>query len=349
MPETYRLLGGPGSPYSMKLRAILRYRRLPHVWLVPNGYLSSGGELRDAGKSMIPVLQYPDGSYWADSTPLAYALEARHPAQRSIIPPDSGQAFISHLIEDFADELLVAAMFDLRWGSGLDQRFCAVRQLSGWMSPVANDLLEKRVAQFTERQSTQQAKLAQGDNHSILIGLYRQVLVLIEGMLEQTAFLFGGRPSLGDFGLYGPLVQCAADPSASAIMRQDAIRTFQWTQLLDDASGIEGEWLAPEDNNQVVEGLLKLIGRVYLPFLLGHARGVVESSDTFTVQIGDLIWKGYPKPYRLNCLIWLRRELADMPVSARERIRALLERHDCWDALQPDALNEADVPAMLPV
>jgi glutathione S-transferase len=349
MPETYRLLGGPGSPYSMKLRAILRYRRLPHVWLIPNGYLSSGGELKEAGKSMIPVLQYPDGSYWADSTPLAYALEARHPANRSIMPPDPGQAFISHLIEDFADELLVAAMFDMRWGPDLDQRFCAVRQLSGWMSPVANDLLLSRVAQFTQRQSTQRAKLVQGDNHGILIELYNKVLALVEGMLEHTAFLFGGRPSLGDFGLYGQLVQCAIDPSASAIMRRDAIRTFQWTQLLDDASGVEGEWLAPEDCGHALEGLLELIGSMYLPFLWAHAQGVVAGSDKFSVPIGDLTWKGSPKPYKLSCLIWLRRELADMPVTARERIRPMLERHGCWDALQPDALNEADVPAMHPV
>ena len=107
MPEHYRLLGGPGSPYSLKLRAILRYRQLPHRWIVPRGYLATEGELARAGKQIIPVLQYPDGSYWADSTPLAYALEVRHPGQRSIIPGDPGMAFLSHLIEDLADEVLL--------------------------------------------------------------------------------------------------------------------------------------------------------------------------------------------------------------------------------------------------
>ena len=165
MPEHYRLLGGPGSPYSLKLRAILRYRQLPHRWIVPRGYLATEGELARAGKQIIPVLQYPDGSYWADSTPLAYALEVRHPGQRSIIPGDPGMAFLSHLIEDLADEVLPVALFDMRWGSEEDLTFCARRQISGWLSPMPASEFDPLVAKFIERQVANRALWVAADNH----------------------------------------------------------------------------------------------------------------------------------------------------------------------------------------
>ena len=47
------------------------------------------------------------------------------------------------------------------------------------------------------------------DNHNILMQAYVGTLDILEEMLESSPFLLGTRPSLGDFGLYGQLGQCA--------------------------------------------------------------------------------------------------------------------------------------------
>src|ERR1700732_56500 len=97
----YRLIGSPATPYANKLPALLRYRRIPFDWVIKARALrKQAGHLRP---NLIPVLQYPDGSFRGETTTLAYDLEARHP-DRSVIPDDKAIAFVCDLLEDLADE-----------------------------------------------------------------------------------------------------------------------------------------------------------------------------------------------------------------------------------------------------
>ncbi len=52
------VIGGAfSSPYSLKMRAVLRYRRIPHRWVLRN---SRWDDLPDPPVPVIPVLAFPD-------------------------------------------------------------------------------------------------------------------------------------------------------------------------------------------------------------------------------------------------------------------------------------------------
>ena len=87
-----KIVGAPGSPYSRKLRAVLRYRRIPHHWVVRG----SRADL-DTPKTpvaLMPVLVFPGqgGSpdeAFIDSTPLIRRLEKSEPLHRDQLIFDS--------------------------------------------------------------------------------------------------------------------------------------------------------------------------------------------------------------------------------------------------------------------
>ncbi len=73
-----RIVGVPGSPYSRKLRAVLRYRRIAHAWVHVNS--PEQRALPRPRVELLPqlIMPGPDGTPQAlvDSSPLIRRLEA---------------------------------------------------------------------------------------------------------------------------------------------------------------------------------------------------------------------------------------------------------------------------------
>ena len=335
--QPYRILGGPGSPYSLKMRALMRYRRLPYTWAVPQGFPGRAPELLAAGKGIIPVVQSPEGDYWADSTPMILELERRYPGARSVLPDNPTDRFLARLIEDFADEWMVLILFDYRWAAEVDQDFCSRRQLASWIGAMPRAEFTAIVDQFTDRQTQLLAKM--GDrkiNRPLLQSTYLEILHAMEEQQNVSRFLFGSRPSIADFGLYAPLSQAAIDPSPSAVMRREAVRTFQWVHDMDDLSGIEGAWRDParEPLSPAILDFLAMAGDFYLPFMSANAAAVRAGEATVSTELRGMPMVARANRYKLRCMTTLKLALSQAMNEGAEGLEELLRDYGCWDALQ---------------
>lgn len=346
MPQRYRVIGNNGSPYSMKLRAIMRYRRLPFDWI----YRTQDARDGLAGKikvGLIPVLHIPDEDrYLIDSTPIAYELERRH-AERSILPANAGLAFLCHLIEDMADEWLTKAMFLYRWELPEDQEYSARWIISDSRPDLEGAQFEAAVAAIRDRQVGRMALVGcTAANAPVIKESYWRLAEALNGFLRVNRYLFGSRPSLADFGLFGQLKTLATDQTPMTEMRRRAVYLEHWLRQADDLSGVEGEWIADAESlPEPVRQLLALAGEVYMPFLQANADSMAAAEERLEVELLGKPYAQAPFGYQVKCLQWLREEFAALSDGDRSSIEPILRETGCWEHLAEHAAVRSPGPS----
>jgi glutathione S-transferase len=328
----YKLIGSTASPYAIKLRALLRYRRIPFDWVIMTKALRKQTEhLRP---NLIPVLQYPDGTFGGETTTLAYDLEARH-RERSVIPEDKAIAFVSDLLEDVADEWAVKPLFLYRWWDPEDQAYVSRWAAEEWSTSDAETGSLEEIEQFRQRQISRMAILgATAENRPLLEESYRRILAAFEPHVGMTRYLFGSRPSLADFAWFGQLSEMATDPTPMRIMRERAPFTDHWVRRLDDASGVEGEWYPCEQaSGGWAEALLRIAGELYLPFLVANAEAFGNGVERLEINVWGRPYALAPFKYQVKCLQLLRSKFAALDLEDRNALLPVLDRTGCREPL----------------
>lgn len=333
MTGRYKLYGGGGSPYSMKMRAIMRYRRLPFDWVLVTPVLRE--QLKHDGPPVIPILQFPeDGSLHVDSTPLAYMLEERHPGQRSIIPDDPCHAYLSDLLEDMGDEWCTKMMFHYRWYFDVDQIYSS-RQIIADNSPgVVGHALERAAEAIRARQVSRMPLVGCTEgNRPVIEAGYHRVLEILAGFVTRDEFLFGSRPSLGDFGIFGQLQVLASDHTSMMIMRAEAPRVYDWIRRMNDLSGIEGQWDPIGKLKSATIDMLKFTGSNYLPFLKANWDALQAGKQEVSLEIEGKPYSQAVFKYQGKCYDRLRKKLAEVTGEPGDRLVQILEDTGCYEYL----------------
>jgi len=338
-PAQLVLAGQYGSPYTLKMRAVLRYRRIPFQWMLRD---SKWDDLPAPPVPIIPVIAYPNqdaasndkyAEVTVDSSPQIMRLETEFDG-RSVVPPDPALALLDWLIEDYGDEWVTKAMYHYRWAYEPDiDKAGKLLPLSRNLQ-MGSDQAQQMYEFITTRQIARRELVGSTElNQPIIEGSYERLLDILQEVISRQDFLLGDRPGRGDFGIYGQLTQLVQwDPTSSAIAVARAPKVTNWVSRVDDLSWLpvgEQGWQDLDGLAGATHKLLGEIGSTYAPFMIANAKALMSGDDEVVCSINGDTYRQSPFGYQVKCLQWLREQYADLADINRERFDAILSGTGC--------------------
>lgn len=276
MQETITHHGVMFSYYSAKTRAYLGYKRIPFV--EQYNAMEMQGRIKEViHKSMIPVVEMPDGEILQDTTAIIDELERRYP-ERPTLPDDPVMLLISRLVEFAIDELWISTAMNTRWNDPESNQFIVNEFGSriGVSAGLSGDDARALGEQVAGRMQSYLPRLGVGsaEGQEVANRLFRDATRSLDNVVGPVRFAFGPRPTLIDFCLFtGYYAHQYRDlGEAQRFMKSE---TPSLCYYLDNLHAAQ---CAPEEGELEITDELQSYLQVIGPPSAGFARGIQEGT-----------------------------------------------------------------------
>ena len=315
------------SYFTGKMEAYLRAKRIPFAFQSITAKQFMQEFPQKLGALQMPVVELADGRLMTDSTPMIDWLEREYP-DRPILPEDPAMAFFARLIEDYADEYLWRPAMHYRW-SYWESAELLRRQI---VDEIGRDV---RVPGFLKRWRTYHRQRdffvrrdgvnAQTWDH--VEQAYLRLLDILNPILARRDYILGGRVTLADIGLMGPLLRhFSMDPVPSKIMRETAPHVMAWVMRVWTAG--DGDWGAlPKELPEDLHPLIGEVGATHLESLNANAAAWSKNPKAkfYDMRLQDTDYKSVPlSHYRVWCLQELHKHYHALHDESRAKVDSAL-------------------------
>ena len=341
MTDSIKLIGNVGSPYTRKMLAYLRYKRIPYevIWGQPEDVLKEMS-IKPPKPILLPVFILDrEGKATAvtDSTPLIREFEEKYP-DRSVLPKDPALNFINYVLEDFGDEWCTKFMFHYRWHFDEDADNAGTMLPLGINSALRDDELVFFKEYFAKRQIDRLWVVgSNNDTAEFIDKSYKNVLSIFEEHFKKQPFLLGNYPSSCDFAIYGQFTQLVGfDPTPRRIAYDISPRTVTWVGTLEDRGGLNysEENLSLDSLSDSVHDLFKELSISYVPTMIENHKAIGEGEKEWSVDLAGYPWKQKSFPYQAKCLDWIRDEFRALDNENQEKVLGFLTATNCQSLVE---------------
>ncbi len=275
----YRLFGMPGSLYTGKARSYLIKQRIDFEEAIPAD--PAWPAITQAiGRWIIPVLVTPTSDIIQDGAAIIDHFEANGLARLPAYPATPRHRIISLLFELFGGEGLLRPAMHYRWDFDAANIDFLRTDFVAALMPGADSATSDAVFGAASGRM-RKAKTGFGvsaETAPTIEASYEEFLSLLDAHFRLHPYLLGGRPTIGDFGLIGPLyAHLARDPYPAQLMKTGAYHVWRWTERMNSPQALHddiwpaGEALIAEDGvPETLKALMAFIADDYLPELAAH-------------------------------------------------------------------------------
>ena len=356
MPKPYVLYAWHLSYFSGKSRCYLRYKNIPHVEKPIDLYTFSFRIKKHTGAAVMPVVVTPEGEWIQDTSVIIDRLEERFP-EMPVVPSTPVQRFAAYLMELWGDEWWIPIAMHTRW-SYPENYALFEREGGDHLLPGFPRFLKNRVVATAAGQMRGHLKNVgvAPEQFEVLERWTYDMLDLLDRHFAQLPYLFGDKPSLGDFGLVGTMYgHLGRDPWPKEHMVASRRNLRAWIDRMTEPPHPNGGSFLPDD--RMPETLTPVFGticREFIPqlegilaelrrYLPGHpfdGRPVPRGLGMIEFPMGEGRFRRAALPYTL----WMTQRMLDvyrtMPADGQSAVRGWLR------SLGGERLLDLDIPRL---
>lgn len=203
---SYKLYGWRVSYFTSKLKCYLKYKNILFEEKPMNAFDLYYTAQKKVGARVMPILLTPNNEWLGDTKDIIDELERRFPESK-VYPSTPCKRFVSLLLETWADEFWVPHAMHYRWNRPESVLFFE-NEVSKLLFPYGPRILQNYGVGKVKHTLIGFLPFVgvRPNQYEAIEEWTENMLQILDEHFSKHSYLLGDIPTIGDFGLAGPLV-----------------------------------------------------------------------------------------------------------------------------------------------
>ena len=278
MKADYKFYGWQASYFAGKARGYIKYKQLnfeeKEISLFDFKKIS-----KTTQRAAMPAIESKDGEWFCDTPLIMEEFEKRHPTP-SILTKTPVQTFVAELLQNWFDDMWLPVALHTRWSYNENWESLNRDEGGKALLPFAPKFIRNRLVDKFFKQKMSQHLPNQGivpESIPLLEKWSLNILDLLEQHFAQQGYLLGGRPTVADFALFGPMFgHLNRDPWPKREWLDPRPNLQKWVEKMTRGDQTSKKLYPNDEIPPTLMPIVKIVFKEFLPLMQDTANEIKQ-------------------------------------------------------------------------